>query len=68
MPSLANTSSKERQNLASRSWMRSLFPAPSSEKLMARFRACWVTKTESALPVETVTCTRRVAISLKNST
>jgi hypothetical protein len=62
IPSVAKTSSKERENLASRSPMRNLILAPSSERLTARFHACWVTKTESGLLVEAVTCTRRVPI------
>ena len=68
MPSLAKTSSKERENLASRSRIRNLVLAPSSERSIAKFRACWVTKADSGLLVETVTRTRRVAISRKNST
>jgi len=68
IPSDAKTSSKERENLASRSRMRKPICVPSSARLIARFLACWVTKEESGLVVETVTCTRRVPISMKNKT
>jgi hypothetical protein len=67
IPSLAKTSSKEREHLASRSRIRNLTPAPSSERLIARLRACRLTRTESGLLVATLTCTARVPISMKNS-
>src|SRR3990170_436970 len=62
IPSDTQTSSKERENLASRSRMRKPICVPSSARLIARFLACWVTKEESGLVVETVTCTRRVPV------
>jgi hypothetical protein len=68
IPSDTKTSSKERRNLASRSRTRKPICAPSSARLITRFLACWVTKEESGLVVETVTCTRRVLISMKNRT
>jgi hypothetical protein len=68
IPSDTKTGSKERQNLASRSRMRKPICVPSSARLITRFLACWVTNEESGLVVATVTCTRRVPISMKNRT
>jgi hypothetical protein len=68
IPSDANSASKERQNLASRSRRRKRTCVPSSARLITRFRACWVTKEASGFLVERVTCTRRVPISMKNRT
>jgi hypothetical protein len=68
IPSDTKTVSKERQNLASRSRMRKSICVPSSARLITRFLACWVTNEESGLVVETVTCTRRIPISMKNRT
>jgi hypothetical protein len=68
IPSLAKTSSKERENLASRSRTRNVILACSSERLIARLRACWVTNAESGPLVETPRRTRRDPISMKKST
>src|SRR5438093_13463842 len=51
MPAERNTSSNGPVNLLSRSWIRNLGERPSSRKVMARFRACWVTQAESGLGV-----------------
>jgi len=68
IPSDPKTASKERENLASRSRMRKPICVRSSARLITRFLACWVTKEQSGLVVETVTCTRRAPISMKNRT
>src|SRR5438552_484392 len=51
MPAERNTSSKEPENLVSRSWIRNLGERPSSWRAMARFRPCWVTQAESGCEV-----------------
>jgi hypothetical protein len=51
-PSVANTSSKGPQNLASRSWMRNRSGCVRSSRWKAKFLASWVTQAPSGLVVQ----------------
>jgi hypothetical protein len=65
-PSVRRTSSKDPENLASRS--RSRRCVSSSSWVIERFRACWVIQAESGRLVVPATGTRLVESSMKNST
>src|SRR6266571_5041251 len=67
-PSERNTSSKLRQNFASRSWSRKRTCRPRSPSTSCRLRACWVTQALPGWAVTPARCTRRVSSSMKNST
>jgi hypothetical protein len=68
MPSERNTSSKASVNLVSRSWIRNLGDRPFSWRVMARFRACWVTQAESGCEVTPPRWTVLVPSSIHTST
>jgi hypothetical protein len=63
-----NTSSKARQNLASRSRSRKRTRRPRSPNVSRRLRACWTTQAPSGLAVTPPKCTCRVSSSIKTST
>src|ERR687897_627024 len=65
-PSVRKTSSKDPQNFESRS--RSRICLSSRRSAIDRFRACWVTHTESGRLVTPAMWTRLVATSMKNRT
>jgi hypothetical protein len=67
-PSERNTSSKVRQNFASRSRSKKRTRRPRSPSTSSRFRACWATQAPSGLAVTPPRWTRRVSSSMKNST
>ena len=63
-----NTSSKARQNFASRSRSRKRTRRPRSSNVSRRLRACWATQAPSGLAVTPPKWTCRVSSSIKNST
>jgi hypothetical protein len=67
-PSEDNTSSKLRENFASRSRMRRRSRCARSPSTSSRLRACWVTQAPFGLAVTPARWTRRVSSSMKNST
>ncbi len=67
-PSERNTSSKLRQNFASRSRIRKQTRRPRSPSISSRLRACWVTQAPSGLAVTPPGWIRLVSSSIKNST
>ena len=68
MPSAVNTASKDLENLASRSRIKNRNDAVRSPRSITTLRACWVVQPAVGWAVTPRICTRRVAISMTNST
>jgi hypothetical protein len=68
MPSAVNTASKDRVNFASPSRIRNRNAEVHSPRSITTLRACWVTQAAVGWALTPRMCTRRVAISMTNST
>jgi hypothetical protein len=66
-PSAWKTASKERSNLASRSWIRTRKRSPRSASVIVGWRACCVAHAPVGFAVTPARCTRLEASSMKNS-